>query len=106
MRRLVKSLSTHEYFCQGRWTPEASQAQHFSDAGTAIETCLRYHLTDVELVLQINAEPQEAFDTHLPLFDYRPKECYKNSAGEDSAKLARSVGELSLGQRVVMQASA
>jgi hypothetical protein len=26
----------------------------------------------VELVLQLEAEPQEAFDTHLRLFDYRP----------------------------------
>jgi hypothetical protein len=26
----------------------------------------------VELVLQLNAEPQEAFDTHLRLFDYGP----------------------------------
>jgi len=47
-----------------------SLAQDFTDAGNAIETCLRYHLTDVELILQLNAEPQEAFDTHLRLFDY------------------------------------
>jgi hypothetical protein len=73
MRRLVKSLTTQEYFSQGHWTREASQAQHFTDAGNAIDTCLRYHLTDVELVLQLNAEPQEAYDTHLRLFDYEPK---------------------------------
>jgi len=82
MRRLVKSLRTQEYFSQGRWTPEASQAQHFADAGNAIETCLRYHLTDVELVLQLNAEPQAAFDTHLPLFDYRPRACSAPPAGQ------------------------
>lgn len=70
MRRLVKSLRSNGYFSQGHWTSEASQAQDFTDAGNAIETCLRYHLTDVELVLQLNAEPQEAFDTHLRLFDY------------------------------------
>jgi hypothetical protein len=70
MRRLVKSLRTQECFSQGHWIPEASQAQDFADAGNAIETCLRYHLTDVELVLQLNAEPQEAFDTHLRLFGY------------------------------------
>jgi hypothetical protein len=73
MRRLVKSLKTQEYFSQGHWTHEANQAQHFPDAGNAIDTCLRYHLTDVELVLQLNAEPQEAFDTHLRLFDYEPR---------------------------------
>jgi len=70
MRRLVKHLRTQEYFSQGHWTREASQAQDFTDAGNAIETCLRYHLTDVELVLQLSAEPQEAYDTHLRLFDY------------------------------------
>ena len=70
MRRLLKSLRTHEYFSRGRWTPEADQAQHFTDAGKVIDTCLKYHLTEVELVLQLNAEPQDAYDTHLRLFDY------------------------------------
>ena len=72
MRRLLKSLKTCEYFGQGRWTPDPSQAQDLSDSGKAIDTCLKYHLTDVELILQLNAEPQEAFDTHLRLFDYGP----------------------------------
>ena len=70
MRRLLKSLKTQQYFSQGRWTPEPSQAQDFPDAGNAINTCLRYHLTEVELVLQLNDEPQDTFDTHLRLFDY------------------------------------
>ena len=70
MRRLVRNLVTHEYFAQGRWTALASQAQDFPDAGNAIDTCLRYDLRDVELVLQLNEEPQEGFDTHLRLFDY------------------------------------
>ena len=70
MRRLLKSLKTQEYFAQGRWTLEPSQAQDFPDAGNVINTCLRYHLTDVELVLQLDAEPQAGFDTHLRLFDY------------------------------------
>jgi hypothetical protein len=72
MRRLVKNLRTHEYLAQGHWTSDPSQAQDFSDAGKAIDTCLRYHLREVELVLQLDAEPQEAFDTHLRLFDYGP----------------------------------
>jgi hypothetical protein len=70
MRRLLRNLRTREYFSQGQWTEKAGQAQHFPDAGNAIETCLRYRLKDVELVLQLSAEPQETFDTHLPLFDY------------------------------------
>ena len=72
MRRMLKSLRTREYFGQGQWTPDASQAQDFPDSGKAIDTCLKYHLTDVELILQLNAEPQDAFDTHLRLFDYGP----------------------------------
>ena len=71
MRRFIKNLKTEEYFCQGHWTPEPSQAQNFPDAGAAINTCLQHNLTDVELVLQLNSEPQAAFDTHVRLFDYR-----------------------------------
>ncbi len=70
MRRLLRNVVTQEYFSHGEWILEASRAQHFPDAGKAIDTCLRYHLTHVELVLQLDAEPQEAYDTHLPLFDY------------------------------------
>ena len=72
MRRMLKSLRTREYFGQGQWTLDASQAQDFPDSGKAIDACLKYHLTDVELVLQLDAEPQDAFDTHLRLFDYGP----------------------------------
>jgi hypothetical protein len=72
MRRLLKSLRTHEYFGQDQWTPDPGQAQDFPDSGKAIDTCLKYHLTDVELILQLEAQPQDAFDTHLRLFDYGP----------------------------------
>jgi len=72
MRRLLKSVITHEYFGQGYWTADPRQAQDFPDAGKAIDTCLKHHLSDVELVLQLNDEPQEFCDTHLRLFDYGP----------------------------------
>jgi hypothetical protein len=72
MRRLLKSLKTREYFSQGHWTPDPAQAQDFPDAGKAIDTCLKHHLSEVELVLQLSAEPQEPYDTHLRLFDYGP----------------------------------
>ena len=70
MRRLLKSVRTREYFGHGYWTPDPALAQDFPDAGKAIDTCLKYHLTDVELVLQLSTEPQELCDTHLRLFDY------------------------------------
>jgi len=72
MRRLLKSLKTREYFGEGHWTADPAQAQDFSDSGKVIDTCLKYHLSEVELVLQLSAEPQELYDTHLRLFDYRP----------------------------------
>ena len=71
MRRLLKSVTTQEYFGQGQWTRDPAQAQDFPDAGKAIDTCLTYHLNDVELVLQLGAEPRDSYDTHLRLFDYR-----------------------------------
>ena len=40
-------LKTQDYFSQGHWTREASQAQHFTDSGKAIDACLRYRRTDV-----------------------------------------------------------
>jgi hypothetical protein len=70
MRRLLRSLKTGEYFRDGRWTPDSAQAQHFSDSGEVIETCLRYHLTEVELVLQLDSEAVGVSDTHVRLFDY------------------------------------
>ena len=70
MRRIVQNAKTGEYFRDGQWTPDAAQAQHFSDSGKAIETCLQYHLTDVDLVLQLSNETVGIFDTHVRLFDY------------------------------------
>ena len=70
MRRLLKSVKTREYFGDGYWTPDPALAQDFPDAGKAIDACLKHHLTDVELVLQLNAEPHDFCDTHLRLFDY------------------------------------
>ena len=72
MRRLLRSIRTREYFNQGSWTSDPAQAQHFPDSGKVIDTCLKHHLRNVELVLQLSAEPREPYDTHLRLFDYRP----------------------------------
>jgi len=70
MRRLIKSLRTSEYLRYGQWTTDPSQAEHFADAGKAIDACLKYHLTEVELVLQPNPGPEHGCDTHVRLFDY------------------------------------
>jgi hypothetical protein len=63
-------LGSHQYFCNGHWTGDSTLAEHFPDTGKVIETCLHYHLTDVELVLQADDLIATPFDTHLPLFDY------------------------------------
>jgi hypothetical protein len=70
MRRLLQSVETGEYFRAGQWTPDPAQAQHFSDSGEVIETCLRHHLTEVELVLQLDSEAVGVSDKHVRLFDY------------------------------------
>ena len=70
MRRLLQSVKTGEYFREGQWTPDPAQAQNFSDSGKVIATCLRHHLTDVELVLQLDSEAVGVSDTRVRLFDY------------------------------------
>ena len=68
----MRNVETRKYFCHGQWTPDQSQAQHFPDSGKVIETCLQYHLRDVELVLQLSPEAVGLYDTHVRLFDYTP----------------------------------
>lgn len=70
VRRVIRSIKSHQYFHEGKWTPDLSLAEHFADAGKVVEACIRYHLSDVELVLKINAEPSGVFDTHLRLMDH------------------------------------
>ena len=70
MKRILRDPKTFSYFREGQWTPDPAQAQHFPDSGKVIETCLRYHLTEVELVLQLNPEVLGPYDTHVKLFDY------------------------------------
>jgi len=52
VRRLIRSLKSCQYFRNGQWTADPALAEHFSDAGKVVEACVRYHLVDVELVLQ------------------------------------------------------
>ena len=69
VRRLIRNLRTCEYFRGGQWTADPNQADHFSDAGKVVEACIRHHLMDVELVLELNTEPSGIFETHLRLLD-------------------------------------
>ena len=69
VRRLIRSLKSSEYFRAGQWTPDPDLADHFPDAGKVVEACVRFHLVDVELVLQLSGESSGFFDTHLRLLD-------------------------------------
>ena len=71
VRRLIRSCKSSEYFRSGQWTPDPNEADHFSDAGKVVEACIRHHLTDVELVLQLTTQPSGSFEMHLPLRDQR-----------------------------------
>jgi hypothetical protein len=69
VRRLIRNLRTCQYFRGGQWTADPNLAEHFSDAGKVVEACIRHHLVDVELVLELNSEPSGVFETHLRLLD-------------------------------------
>ena len=82
MKRLIRNIKSGEYFHDGQWTPDPELAQHFANTGVVIDTCLKYHLSDVELVLQLSNRPQDACDTHVRLFDFQsPMEvAFRNEA--------------------------
>ena len=68
---MIRSISSGKYFHDGSWTEDPSHAEHFPDAGKAIEACLRYRFTDVELVIQLNPDAVAGvFDARVRLFDY------------------------------------
>src|SRR5437660_5626290 len=69
VRRLIRSLKSYQYFRDGQWTADPNLADHFADAGKVVEACVRYHLVDVELVLQRIGESSGLFDMHLRLLD-------------------------------------
>ena len=69
VRRLIRSVKSCLYFRSGQWTSDPNLADHFADAGKVVEACVRYHLVDVELVLQLNGETSGWFDMHLRLLD-------------------------------------
>jgi hypothetical protein len=71
---MIRCISSGKYFHDGSWTQDPSQAEHFPDAGKAIEACLRHRFTDVELVIQLNSEAAGVFDTRVRLFDYSHSE--------------------------------
>ena len=67
VRYFIRSTQTRKYFHAGQWTLDSHLAQAFPDRSNALDACFRYHLTNVELVLQVRSEPSEIYDLHMPL---------------------------------------
>lgn len=60
--RLVRHRRSRAYFKDGRWTEKAESATNFGDIQDVVEACLRYQLTDVELVMRFESKlPELAF---------------------------------------------
>jgi hypothetical protein len=52
IKRVLRHKDSREYFKDGGWTNDPSEANCFSDVVEAAETCSRYGLSDVELALR------------------------------------------------------
>ncbi len=60
--RLLRHRRSRAYFEDGRWTEDAETATNFPDIGQVAEACLKYQLSDVELVMRFESKlPELAF---------------------------------------------
>jgi len=65
VKRLVRHRATRHYFKNGDWTADPLQASVFADSVDAVQACVRYDLTDVELALRIGTRTCDLFSTPL-----------------------------------------
>jgi hypothetical protein len=72
VRYFIRSTKTQKYFHEGQWTLDSHLAQAFPDTSKALGAYLRYHLKNVELVLQFRSEPSEIYDLCMPLSVHSP----------------------------------
>jgi hypothetical protein len=61
IKKLLRRIDSQEYFNEGAWTADPSQAQAFEDVVQAAEACARYGLMDVELALKFDAKDPDVF---------------------------------------------
>jgi hypothetical protein len=61
LRRLLRSRSTQAYFSHGGWTSSPEEAEGFPGAMEAAQSCARYGLNDMELVLRVEDSQLDAF---------------------------------------------
>jgi hypothetical protein len=55
----------------GEWTPDHASARQFDDIQTILNCKRQQNLTEIEVVLQVGAEPSPEYDIALPLQDPR-----------------------------------
>jgi hypothetical protein len=68
MRRVIRSKSTRQYLEKdGTWSRYSDRAVHFSNAADAVAAKERYHLSQVEIVLQMLDAPNPRYDLIVPL---------------------------------------
>jgi hypothetical protein len=62
---LVRHRATRQYFKNGGWTADPLEASVFADCLDAVQVCIRYGLTDVDLALRIGTDTCDLFSTPL-----------------------------------------
>lgn len=68
MLRLVRHTSSRAYLGRdGAWTNDPASAQQFDDVQSVLKLQRQRNLTEIEMVLQIGAEPSAEYDIALPL---------------------------------------
>jgi hypothetical protein len=65
IRRFLRHRASREYFKEGGWTANPTEAKNFSDVVEAAETCVRYGLNNVELALRYDEAPGDLFCTPM-----------------------------------------
>ncbi|HWQ92366.1 MAG TPA: hypothetical protein VN673_11890 [Clostridia bacterium] len=65
IRRLLRNRSSNEYFTDGGWTKNASEAKSFSDVVEAATICAQHGLNDVELALRYSECAHDVFCTPI-----------------------------------------
>lgn len=65
VRRVLRRKYSREYFTGHGWTPHLDKARSYSDSIEAAQTCVRWGLDDVEMVLHVSGGSSDFFCTEL-----------------------------------------
>jgi hypothetical protein len=65
IKRVLRRRNSRQYFKDGGWTTNPSEANGFSDVVEVAEICARYDLSDVELALRFESSGCDVFCTPI-----------------------------------------